>query len=153
MFFFPPLVTGLPLPLSRDFLIYIVTAQVLLRLPCGGDFIGVALASQLEDKVSHGVPGSLAPTSFYPSSTMVPESQVCVWVLQSYQLGLGILTSLVLCLGHLWLSGMVSVCRLVPSTGNLMSILLNKNLLVELFDHMVDANFNFWKNSHCLPQH
>ena len=32
-------------PLSRDFLIYIVTAQVLLRLPCGGDFIGVALAS------------------------------------------------------------------------------------------------------------
>lgn len=44
-FFFPPLVTGLSLPLSRDFLIYTVTAQILLRLPCGGDFIGVALAS------------------------------------------------------------------------------------------------------------
>lgn len=58
-----------------------------------------------------------------------------------------------LCLGHLWLSVMVLVCRLVPSIGNLISILLNKNLLVELFDHMVDANFNSWKNSHWFPQH
>lgn len=43
-----------------------------------------------------------------------------------------------LCFGHLWLSVMVSVCRLALSTGHLISGLLNKNPLVELFDHMVE---------------
>lgn len=90
-------------------------------------------------------------------STLLPQwslSLRCVW--GAVELSIGAMhpdITCSLCLGHLWLSVMVSVCRLVPSTGNLMSILLNKNLLVKLFDHMIGANFNFWKNSHCFPQH
>lgn len=46
-----------------------------------------------------------------------------------------------LCFGQLWLSVMVSVCRLALSTGHLILGLLNKNLLVELFDHMVEPTW------------